>query len=343
MTNAVVIAGDARPAVGRQANEFARAHGLPLVAEPSSNARYGDALRYGRVLLASRLAAEIEVVFVFGHPTLSRPVARLLDRRDIQIIRLADEVQVAPIAVTALATDTAWLDKWHTADDSVTPLEPSGALSSTVGPEGKSPGTFWPSFSAEGWRRAGGTWSEPSTSERSEHHPLFLGNSNVIRDFDLAPVPAEAVRVYANRGLSGIDGVVSTAIGVALGLGEPTLAVIGDVSFIHDLNALAIPTGEPRPQLRIVVVDDHGGSIFASLEYGRSEFAAHFERLFATPTDVDLAATVAALGIPVQTVASWEACQQLPEIAGLEVVILTADRSQRQAEAQALARIAQEL
>jgi 2-succinyl-5-enolpyruvyl-6-hydroxy-3-cyclohexene-1-carboxylate synthase len=95
--------------------------------------------------------------------------------------------------------------------------------------------------------------------------------------------------------LSGIDGVVSTAIGAALGRrSSRSLALVGDVTFLHDCNGLILGPDEPRPDLTIVVVNDDGGSIFATLEQGAKEYADRYERLFGTPHGVDLGMLCAA-------------------------------------------------
>src|SRR4029079_18690197 len=97
-------------------------------------------------------------------------------------------------------------------------------------------------------------------------------------------------------GLSGIDGTVSSAIGAALGRPHSTrcLALMGDVTFLHDANALILGPDEPAPDLTIVVVNDDGGSIFAMLEQGAGEYADRYDRLFAAPDAVDLASRCAA-------------------------------------------------
>ena len=105
--------------------------------------------------------------------------------------------------------------------------------------------------------------------------------------------------MIANRGLSGIDGVVSTAIGAALGrTSDRSLALLGDVTFLHDSNGLVRGAHEPEPDLTIVVVNDDGGSIFAMLEQGAPEYADRYDRLFGTPHGVDLASLCAATRTP---------------------------------------------
>ena len=99
---------------------------------------------------------------------------------------------------------------------------------------------------------------------------LVLGSSNGIRDVDLAGAPAAepAATVFANRGLAGIDGTISTATGIALGGRQETTLLLGDVTFLHDAGGLLLGAGEAEPQLRIVVLNDSGGAIFGLLEHG---------------------------------------------------------------------------
>jgi 2-succinyl-5-enolpyruvyl-6-hydroxy-3-cyclohexene-1-carboxylate synthase len=146
----------------------------------------------------------------------------------------------------------------------------------------------------------------------------------------LAPIRTDAPAAYANRGLSGIDGTISTAIGLCLAAGRPGVLLCGDLAFTHDVGGLAIGPDEPRPDLRIVVADDSGGSIFATLEYGAPAFAEAFERVFATPTGLDPVVLAAGYGVPARRVAAEEldAALQAP-IRGIEVVVVGLDRSGR--------------
>jgi 2-succinyl-5-enolpyruvyl-6-hydroxy-3-cyclohexene-1-carboxylate synthase len=108
--------------------------------------------------------------------------------------------------------------------------------------------------------------------------------------------------VIGNRGVNGIDGLVSTVWGAALAAHQQTpgaYALLGDLAFLHDHNGLLAPALERRPDLTLVVVDNNGGGIFSSLEQGRPEFAGHFERIFGTPPDVSVADIARAAGLPV--------------------------------------------
>ena len=291
----VVVAGDN---AGPPARVLAERGGWPLLAEPTSGSRTGaNALRCYRLLLDGELGRRIERVVVAGHPTLSRPVSRLLAREDVEILEIpAQGVWSArPFRVDGPAAgwtldereedpdDGAWLAEWLAVDAEVgrrldrlladepdlTPHEVAGAVSRAVPPSGL----------------------------------LVVGASSPIRDLDVM-VARYAVgdrrKVIANRGLSGIDGTVSTAIGAALGRAHGTrnLALMGDVTFLHDTNGLILGPAEARPDLTIVVVNDDGGAIFSMLEQGAPEHADRFDTLFGTPHGVDLASLCAATRTP---------------------------------------------
>jgi len=293
----VVLAGhDAGPV----AEAFARAHNLPLLAEPSSNSRFGpNAVGPYRLLLehfGPGSVQPIERVVLFGRPTLSRPVAALLARADVETA-LYQPVPVAwyepgrrtelPLENLADLADfagrgtSAWLDTWLLAGSAA-----QHALDQVLAAEAAATG---PSVASLVWKNARGQ--------------LLLGSSNGIRDVDLAglPAPDPAATVYANRGLAGIDGTISTATGIALGGRQETTVLLGDVTFLHDVGGLLLGAGEEQPDLRIVVLNDSGGAIFGLLEHGGVEQGGRYgdavERLFGTPHSVDIAALAAAYGV----------------------------------------------
>ena len=283
----VVVAGDD----GAEAVAIAQAGGWPLLAEPTSGARWGaHALRTYRLLLDSPLAAEIERVIVTGHPTLSRPVSRLLAHPEVEVIsvRAKGRWPRRPFPVAAEADEITilgapqgdWLARWHEAD-----RERAARVDHYVG-------------------RIQGLAPYAVAAEVAAAVPegglLWVGASNPIRDLDLMMTRTEQPRlVTANRGLAGIDGTLSSAIGAALAI-APTRAIayLGDVTFLHDVTALVRAPWEPEPDLSIVVANDNGGSIFATLEQGAPDYAEDFERLFATPHGVDLAALCASVRVP---------------------------------------------
>jgi 2-succinyl-5-enolpyruvyl-6-hydroxy-3-cyclohexene-1-carboxylate synthase len=136
--------------------------------------------------------------------------------------------------------------------------------------------------------------------------------------------------VVASRGLGGIDGCVSTAIGLALAQpGRPAYALIGDLTFLHDSNGLLIGPHEPRPDLTIVVTNDDGGGIFTLLEPGEPARAPDFERIFGTPTGASIADICRAHGVKHELVSTASelgaALRYRPD--GLGVVEVRVDRS----------------
>ena len=318
----VVLAGDGTRETGAAAVEAARALGAPLLAEPSSHARHSSAAIGTYRLLLPRFAPRIERVVVFGRPTLSRPVTALLGRQDVELIMVGagewiDPGHAASRVVGAITCarpgDGDWLDDWRTAD---------GALTAAV--DAQDP----PDNHRLGPREATlAIWSTLTSDDL-----VMLGSSNPIRDADLAPISHEWPEVYANRGLSGIDGTLSTAVGLALGAGRPVTAIVGDLTAVHDLTGLAFGDHEKRPDLRVVVLDDHGGSIFRSLEQGAETYERHFSRVFGTPQDVDL--ELAALGMRA-TARSVHTADELREALagaprGVEVVVVEIARSDRE-------------
>jgi 2-succinyl-5-enolpyruvyl-6-hydroxy-3-cyclohexene-1-carboxylate synthase len=338
----VVVAGDD---AGPPARVLAETAGWPLLAEPTSGSRTGDnVIRSYRLLLGDeQLCARIQQVVVFGHPTLSRPVSRLLARDDIELY--------------AVRSPSGWSD----------PGNHVHVLVDRVELEGAQPGWFaheqvdepvrdadpwlaeWQQRDAEVSKRLDALLDE--RDDLTPHHVaaavsaalppgglLFVGSSNPVRDLDLMVAPyavGDRRMVVGNRGLAGIDGSVSSAIGSALGRPHSTrsLALLGDVTFLHDSNGLALGPDEDRPDLTIVVVNDDGGSIFASLEQGAAQHAASYDKLFGTPHGVDLASLCAATRTPhrkVDLVADLRVALDSPA-GGIEVVEAVVRRDDRRA------------
>ncbi len=330
----VLVAGDLPPASGRSVSALAAAAGVPLLAEPSSNARRGPAaLGTYRVLLGSSLAEQVERVVVFGRPTLSRPVSRLLARTDVELVVVSEHADWPDPGRTAFAVadgvslaggpgPDVWLRAWQEAD-----RRARAELAQLLAAQTRLSG---PALAAALWAALG------------EDDTLVVGSSNPVRDLDLAAVRAAPAAVYANRGLAGIDGTVSTAVGIALTRRQPTHALMGDLTLLHDAGGLVIGPAEPRPDLRIVVANDDGGSIFVTLEQGRPEHQEAFERVFGTPHGASFEALAAVSGARYQRVedaAALAAVLERPPV-GIELVEAVVDRTQRRALSTAITAIA---
>jgi 2-succinyl-5-enolpyruvyl-6-hydroxy-3-cyclohexene-1-carboxylate synthase len=171
---------------------------------------------------------------------------------------------------------------------------------------------------------------------------LVLGSSQPPRDVALACVPRDGLRVVANRGVAGIDGALSTAVGVSLAAraGDgPTVALLGDLTFLHDLTGLLVGPDEPRPDLTVVVSNNEGGAIFGTLEPGEPAHAGAFERVFGTPHGTDIDGLVRAFGHRHLVVGSRaELAAALEEPGGLRVIEV---RTSRTDLAQTLSRMAE--
>jgi 2-succinyl-5-enolpyruvyl-6-hydroxy-3-cyclohexene-1-carboxylate synthase len=258
-------------------------------------------------------------VIMLGRPTLHRPVSALL----------ADPA----IPVYALTTGPRWPDVSGNSMATGTRAETSG----TPDPE-------WLRRCAEADARV-----RAAVREQLAAHPLttglhvaaavaaavrpgdqlVLGASNPVRDAALVGLNTEGVAVRSNRGVAGIDGTVSTAIGAALAHPGRTVALLGDLTFVHDASGLLIGPTEPVPSdLTIVVSNDNGGGIFELLEQGDPRFSDVSSRIFGTPHDVDVGALCRAYHVDSRQIEVDDLSAALAEPNdGLRVLEVKADRS----------------
>ena len=145
---------------------------------------------------------------------------------------------------------------------------------------------------------------------------LMAASSMTIRYLDAGLPAGRQLKkmpgpVVANRGLAGIDGTISTAVGLAWASGQPVRVIIGDLAAAHDLTGLVKAVTETEVDLQVIVLDDHGGKIFSSLEYGASELSNYFPRFFTTAQQVDFAQAAAAFGAHVSVIDDVDGLQSL--------------------------------
>ncbi len=157
---------------------------------------------------------------------------------------------------------------------------------------------------------------------------LVVASSMPVRDVESFAAPRDGITAHANRGVNGIDGFVSTALGIASAHDGPTVALLGDLCFLHDVNGLLGAT-QRNVDLTFVVVDNDGGGIFSFLP--QAELPEHFETLFGTPPGVDVDAVARAYGIDVTDVASAgdvaPAVDEGVRLGGVRVVRVRTDRA----------------
>lgn len=145
---------------------------------------------------------------------------------------------------------------------------------------------------------------------------LMAASSMTIRYLDARLPAGKQLKkipgpVVANRGLAGIDGTISTAVGLAWASGQPVRVIIGDLAAAHDLTGLVKAVTETEVDLQVIVLDDHGGKIFSGLEYGASELSNYFLRFFNTAQQVDFAQAAAAFGARVSVIDDVDGLQSL--------------------------------
>ncbi|MBA2261561.1 MAG: methyltransferase domain-containing protein, partial [Solirubrobacterales bacterium] len=276
---------------GAAAAALARRLGVPLLADPLSGARRGSTAiaHYDALLRKETFAADVlpDWVLRVGDLPTSKPLRRWLAALPDEVEQVALEpegvwhdpdgvlARIAPGGelVEAGRTEVGWLRRWRDADEAA-------------------------GFALDTELRRG--LSEPLVANHlattlPAEAVLVVASSMPVRDVEaFAPARDDPPRVLANRGANGIDGTVSTALGVAAVHDGPVVLLIGDVALVHDLGGLAALARSRRP-LTIVLVDNGGGGIFDALPVAAATDA--FEEHVATPTGVDFAAAAAMAGI----------------------------------------------
>lgn len=303
----LIVAGEGASPLAAQ---WSRASGFPLLAEPASGAWAGGGVTpYEQAVVSSPLAGEVDTVVVTGRPTLSRPIHALLARPDVRVVVVdahAPWVDIsgnASVIVPALAAPlrptcgAEWAARVHAAADEA--------------------GLRIDALLAAG---SGRTMLSLARAVASvTRGPLVLGASNPVRAFDLAVESLAGRPVFSNRGQAGIDGTIATAVGIAAGLGSARIAtpdrageprddargraqasrvtaVMGDLTLCHDASSLALAAATGA-ELDIIVADDEGGGIFATLEHGNAATPEAYDRWFGVAQHVNYEALAAAYGV----------------------------------------------
>jgi 2-succinyl-5-enolpyruvyl-6-hydroxy-3-cyclohexene-1-carboxylate synthase len=274
----------------------------PVISEDPLS--FPEAISHAALFLASpaiRKNLAPETVVIIGRTTLSRPINALIASANSQIVidprmatvdtyRVADQRFIAVPKVQSRAADPEWHEQWRKLS-----LRTAKLVSEIS------------------------NWSESALAHELASQltgAVFIASSRPIRDIESFATPRTGIETFANRGLAGIDGNISTALGIATARQSAT-AIIGDLAFLHDLTGLV---GNTSANLRIIAINNDGGGIFSTLPQAN---VAGFETVFGTPHGLDLEKIAAGLGISAKTISSFaELKSELAKpISGISVLV----------------------
>jgi 2-succinyl-5-enolpyruvyl-6-hydroxy-3-cyclohexene-1-carboxylate synthase len=200
--------------------------------------------------------------------------------------------------------NTQWLDSWREADEKA-----ASVIKQVLARNGFS----GPSASVTLWNHL------------KSDATLCVAASWAVRHLESFAPAREGVRVLGNRGTNGIDGLISTAQGVALSAGARTYLLMGDIAFLHGIGGLNLGRDQVQPNLTIVVLDNDGGGVFSQLEQGAPTFAKYFDQIFGTPHGHDLWVIAESFGVSSCVVTSDSelevALKRTDFASGLQVII----------------------
>jgi 2-succinyl-5-enolpyruvyl-6-hydroxy-3-cyclohexene-1-carboxylate synthase len=259
---------------GIDVSDFAKELAVPVIAENPLS--YPEAIPHA-ALFSNKL--EIDWAVVVGRTTLSRSTNALIAKaKEVYVIDpRAAKIDPKRSATKIFAGVPKLIGKAETWDLNSDPIKLN-------------------------------TWSEPAVAQTiAEMLPngttLYLASSRPIRDLEAFAVPRSGVEVFANRGLAGIDGNISTALGIA-SKRNTTYAVLGDLAFLHDLTALV---NQEAIKLKLLVINNDGGGIFSTLPQAGVD---GFEKIFGTAHGHDLVEIARSFKVPVTEVSSFDQLKQ---------------------------------
>ena len=277
----VLVVGHDRAGIDAAAiSHFSRTVGWPLLAEDPLS--FPDAIAHAALILSEsdiRASMQPDQIIVIGRATLSRSISALIKE-------CADVIVIDPRASTI---DTArrateifnYLPDSHATPDSRWQKQ-------------------WSDAAVVAHKSLNLGWSEQAAlASIASHIPneaaLFIGSSRPVRDLEAFAAPRTGIHTYANRGLAGIDGNISCAFGIAEKF-ERSYAILGDLTFLHDISALVNPSSA---NLTLFVIDNNGGGIFNTLPQAG---VPGFEKIFGTPHNLDLEKVIRGFGSAVSKV-----------------------------------------
>ncbi len=320
----VIVAGNTAGTIpAYQILALGESLGWPVLADARSGCRtdHPNAISSADAMLRSEeflASIDPEVIVRVGQPSPSKVVSQWLSSVKASIWsvdatdswydaeRVADSVfESLPWPMPeAKPSPSSWLSKWRRADKAAQTVFAKWAEADVLSEI---------------------TTARLVVDSLGPHTNLVVSSSMPIRDVEFFGAPCVDVNFYANRGANGIDGVLATAIGVAVGSDLPTVLYIGDVALLHDSSSLA-RIRHHDIDLRIVLSDNDGGSIFSFLQQGSDLDSWQFERLFGTPHATDFAALAGAHHLDYQHVHTGAQLSEQLQLRGPRLIHVTTDR-----------------
>jgi 2-succinyl-5-enolpyruvyl-6-hydroxy-3-cyclohexene-1-carboxylate synthase len=305
-TRGLLVIGHDRAGLSQESvQKFASELGWPVIAEDPLSIE--SATAHASIFLTStKIRSEVkpDTVVIIGRTTLSRSVNALIAQARKTVIidprmatvdqdRMGNQKFLALPQIQVTTADPDWVATWKKLGERASKVVAELA-----------------------------TWSEEVfardiAAALPTDVSLFIASSRPIRDFEGFAQPRKGLQVFANRGLAGIDGNISTALGIA-SRSEKTFAVLGDLAFLHDVSALS---HAGNPDLRLFVIDNNGGGIFSTLPQAGVD---GFEKIFGTPHGRDIQAIATSFGVKTSKIStSAELAKLVAEpVKGFEIVVV---------------------
>ena len=315
-TRGVLVIGHDRGGLSAEAvKDFAAKLGWPVIAEDPLT--FEGAISHASVFLTSKTIIEDlapDTVVVIGRTTLSRSINAFIKTARKEIVidprmatvdtdRMADQKFTQLPTVEVEAVDSEYVEKWNKYS-----LRAAKLISEIS------------------------AWSEQLVAREiaaaiPAGSSLFISSSRPIRDLEGFATARTGIETFANRGLAGIDGNISTALGIA-SQRTATFAILGDLGFLHDLTGLI---HKERINLKIFVINNDGGGIFSTLSQRGVD---GFEEVFGTPHGLDVAAIAQSMGISSRTINSQKelVAELLESVSGLSVVVINVPHRESNAD-----------
>ncbi len=305
----LIVVGWGSALTESETEQLSIATGWPVLADAISGVRSGTrSIGSYEAIVRDEVATQLrpEIVVRFGAAPTSKVLTTWLDATIEHVVVDPNNVWLDPLraaswrleinddvaarsigaAVAGPRGNVRWFEAWKAADTVAREAIADRFAQLDVGTD------------LDGARIARTVWAS-----LPDNTHVLVASSMAVRDLDWFAEPRSGVRIHANRGVNGIDGLIATAAGIALATAQKTVAIIGDLAFLHDAGSL-LGIAQLSIDLTVLIVDNNGGGIFSFLPQADDCRETEFEDLFGTPQSADLVAIAQSYGHPTTTVAS---------------------------------------